>query len=221
MKPNLINLQDAARYYKGEPQQDEAWDFLQKAIPLDLRAKFGRMYRDKKELDRLVTKTELAGVWQCSESLIEDYEVDELNACLDRFKINTTLRIRHFLAQTGHESGGGRWKMELSDGLYLEGRTDIGNTQPGDGPKYKGAGYIQLTGRYNYQEFANYIDDQCVMQGCQYVADKYPFTSAGHWWTRNGMNELCDTDPSVEQVTKRVNGVYNGLEDRKSYYGRA
>ena len=221
MKPDLINLQDAARYYKGEPQQDEAWDFLQKSIPLDLRAKFGKMYRDKKELDRLVTKTQLAGVWQCAESLIEDYEVDELNACLDRFKINTTLRIRHFLAQTGHESGGGRWKMELSDGEYLEGRTDIGNTQPGDGPVYKGSGYIQLTGRYNYQEFANYIDDQNVMQGCQYVADKYPFTSAGHWWVKNGMNELCDTDPSVEQVTRRVNGGYNGLEDRKSYYGRA
>ena len=168
-----------------------------------------------------LTKQQIAGIWQCPAELIEDREIVELNQCLNDFEITTTERIRHFLSQTGHESGGGKWKVELSDGWYLEGRTDIGNTEPGDGPKYKGAGYLQMTGRANYQRFADDIDDQGVMQGCQYVADNYPFTSAGFWWKDNEMNALCDTDPSVDQVTLRVNGGYNGLADRKDYYGRA
>ena len=58
------------------------------------------------------------------------------------------------------------------------------------------------------------------MQGVNYVADNYPFSSAGFWWFNNGMNALCDGNPSVEQVTRRVNGGYNGLEDRKMYYNR-
>ena len=218
---DLIKLIDAAKYYKGEPQQDEAWLFLQEAVGTVTLARFTRMYRDKPECTQYVTKTQLAGIWQCSEELIEDREIDELNQCLHDFEITTTERIRHFLSQTGHESGGGKWKVELSDGWYLEGRTDIGNTEPGDGPKYKGAGYLQMTGRFNYQRFADDIDDQGVMQGCQYVADHYPFTSAGFWWVDNNMNGLCDTDPSVDQVTLRVNGGYNGLADRKDYYGRA
>ncbi len=97
----------------------------------------------------------------------------------------------------------------------------MGNTEPGDGPKYKGAGYIQLTGRANYQRFADDIDNPRVMEGCQYVADNYPFTSAGFWWADNDMNRLCDTDPCTEEVTLRVNGGYNGLEERKAYFGRA
>lgn len=218
---DLIKLVDAAQYYKGEPQQDEAWLFLQEAVGTVTLARFSRMYRDKLECQPFVTKTQLAGIWQCAEALIEDREIDELNRCLHDFEITTTERIRHFLSQTGHESGGGKWKVELSDGWYLEGRTDIGNTEPGDGPKYKGAGYLQMTGRFNYQRFADDIDDQGVMQGCQFVADHYPFTSAGFWWVDNNMNSLCDTDPSVDQVTLKVNGGYNGLADRKDYYGRA
>jgi predicted chitinase len=218
---DLIKLIDAAQYYKGEPQQDEAWLFLQEAIGTVTLARFSRMYRDKLECQPYVSKTQLAGIWQCAEALIEDREIDELNRCLHDFEITTPERIRHFLSQTGHESGGGKWKVELSDGWYLEGRTDIGNTEPGDGPKYKGAGYLQMTGRFNYQRFADDIDDQGVMQGCQFVADHYPFTSAGFWWVDNNMNDLCDTDPSVDQVTLKVNGGYNGLADRKDYYGRA
>lgn len=167
-----------------------------------------------------VSKNPLAYIWQCAPSLIFDSEVDELNRCLEQFGITTVPRIRHFLSQTAHESGGGRWKKELASGWDYEGRTDLGNTQPGDGPRFKGAGYIQLTGRYNYQAFANFVKDPLVMQGVNYVADKYPFTSAGFWWRSNKMNELCDRNPTVEQVTRRVNGGYNGLEDRKMYYNR-
>ena len=217
----MIELKDAALYYKEEQQQIKAWEYLQQATPKSVLLQFQVLYRAQKKSKEYVTKCQLASIWVCSEDLIEDREIDELNACLSDFNITTPPRIRHFLAQTGHESGGGKWKTELSDGMYLEGRTDIGNTEPGDGPRYKGAGYLQMTGRANYQRFADDIDNPRVMEGCQYVADNYPFTSAGFWWVDNDMNRLCDTDPSVEQVTLRVNGGYNGLEDRKAYYGRA
>lgn len=165
-----------------------------------------------------VTKEQLAKVWGCSPSLIKDAEMVELNECLETFEITTPNRIRHFLSQTAHESGGGRWKLELASGSSYEGRADLGNTRAGDGPRFKGAGYIQLTGRANYQAFSEYIEDPRVMEGCSYVAEKYPFSSAGYWWSRNRMNALCDSNPTVEQVTKIVNGGHNGLADRKKYY---
>ena len=147
--------------------------------------------------------------------------LNDLNSCCQRFSITTSARIRHFLSQCSHESACGVYTKELASGDAYEYRSDLGNTQPGDGRKFKGGGYIQLTGRANYQAFANYIGDQGVMQGVDYVATHYPWTSAGFWWYRNGMNNLCDQGASVEQITRRVNGGYNGLEDRRMYYNRA
>lgn len=225
----MIILTDAAKYYSEQEHQDIAWDWLQDEIGIETLSKFAEMYRAGSTVEigpdvpqEYVSKSQLAGIWNCAESLITDEEILELNRCLQEWDITNPLRIRHFLSQTAHESGGGKWKKELSDGWYLEGRTDIGNTEAGDGPKFKGAGYIQLTGRANYTDFSNWKqDDPLILEiGCDHVADVYPFTSAGLWWTNNKMNALCDTNPSVEQVTLRVNGGYNGLDDRKHYYGR-
>ncbi len=58
------------------------------------------------------------------------------------------------------------------------------------------------------------------MQGVDYVADHYPYSSAGFWWENNKMNQLCDSDPSVKKVTLRVNGGTNGLAEREMYYER-
>ncbi|MDJ0702797.1 MAG: hypothetical protein QNJ46_05905 [Leptolyngbyaceae cyanobacterium MO_188.B28] len=81
---------------------------------------------------------------------------------------------------------------------------------------------IQLTGRYNYQSFADYIDDQRVMFGHQYVAANYPVTSAGFWWHQNEMNALCDKSlVTVKDVTLKVNGGTNGLADRREYFRKA
>jgi len=152
---------------------------------------------------------------------MSDQQFNDLNSCLQRFKINTVPRIRHFLSQTAHESGGLRWMEELASGSAYEGRRNLGNTSPGDGRKYKGAGVIQLTGRHNYQKFADFIKDQNVMQGHSYVAQVYPFNSAGFWWKNNNMNALCDRGGTVREVTQKVNGRYNGLSDRQRYYDKA
>ena len=154
-------------------------------------------------------------------NVVTEPMLNDLNNCLETYEINTKSRVMHFISQCSHESVAGTYREEIASGEAYEGRTDLGNTQPGDGPKYKGGGYIQLTGRANYTQFANSIGDQeIVNQGVSYVAENYPWTSAGFWWYSNGMNQLCDTNPTVEQVTLRVNGGYNGLADRKYYYQR-
>jgi predicted chitinase len=150
-----------------------------------------------------------------------NYALSDLNNCVKKFGITTSPRLRHFISQCSHESACGVYTKELASGSAYEYRKDLGNIYAGDGPKYKGAGYIQLTGRANYQAFANYIGDQNVMQGVNYVATHYPWQSAGFWWYRNGMNSLCDQGASVETITRRVNGGYNGLASRKSYYNKA
>ncbi|MHA6164968.1 LysM peptidoglycan-binding domain-containing protein [Bacillus mojavensis] len=167
-----------------------------------------------------VTESQLNQIgW--SSSYISKAMLEDLNSCLERYHITTRSRLCHFISQCSHESGAGRWRKELASGKAYEGRKDLGNTQPGDGPKFKGAGYIQLTGRYNYSRFSNAIGDPKVISlGVDYVATHYPWTSAGFWWHSNNMNALCDTNPSVETVTRRVNGGYNGLEDRRMYYNR-
>jgi predicted chitinase len=150
-------------------------------------------------------------------------QLADLNACLSRFQITTPDRIRQFLAQVGHESGGLRWLLELASGDAYEGRSDLGNTRQGDGRRFKGGGAIQLTGRYNYQRFADFIEDQDVMEGAAYVATTYPFTSAGFWWHLNAMNAVVDQGATCRQVSARVNGrdPANGLADREVYYARA
>lgn len=151
---------------------------------------------------------------------VTDAMVGDLNTTLERFSITTPARISHFMSQCAHESGLGLYTKELASGTAYEGRADLGNTRRGDGPKYKGAGYIQLTGRANYQRFANYIGDQRVMEGVDYVAARYPWLSAGFWWLNARMNQLIDNGATVEEVTRRVNGGYNGLSDRKALYTR-
>lgn len=212
-----IKFTDAAKYFKGEPQQLDAFEYLQQNTSPEVIEEFARRYRNKPEQKILITKKELEYIWNRT---VSDSQVNELNACLEKFEINTKSRMRHFMSQISHESGAGKYTKEIASGDAYEGRRDLGNTQPGDGRRFKGGGYIQLTGRANYQAFANYIKDPRVMEGVDYVAEKYPFTSAGYWWYRNGMNALCDTNPTVEQVTRKVNGGYNGLEDRKYYYNR-
>jgi predicted chitinase len=169
-----------------------------------------------------ITKTQLAYIWGVGEASISDKQIVELNDCLRTFEIITKPRIQHFISQCSHESGAGEWMQELASGQAYEGRTDLGNVQKGDGPKFKGAGYIQLTGRYNYQKFSDFIKDPKVMEGVSYVSVRYPATASGFWWMNNKMNRLCDSGATCRQVSAIVNGrdPANGLADREKYYKR-
>ena len=137
-----------------------------------------------------------------------------------KFNITTPLRLAHFLAQCAHESGNFKFITEFASGSAYEGRKDLGNTQPGDGVRFKGRGFIQLTGRANYSKFSTFCNEDCVANP-ELVATKYPMMSAAYFFNNNGLWAVCDKgddDATVTAVTKRVNGGTNGLADRLKHF---
>jgi predicted chitinase len=139
---------------------------------------------------------------------------------MDRFVINTPLRSAAFLAQLAHESGELRYMEEIASGAAYEGRKDLGNTQPGDGKRYKGRGPIQLTGRANYAKYGKLLGLDLVNSPTIVATKEVGFIVAAQFWQLNGLNELADKQ-DFKQITKRINGGYNGLDDRERYYARA
>jgi putative chitinase len=143
-----------------------------------------------------------------------------LNSILAQYAIDTDIRTAHFLAQICHESAGFRAAEEFASGSAYEGRKDLGNTQPGDGRRYKGRGLIQLTGRANYAEYGETLGLDLLNNpeiACQ------PITSlriACEYWKRRGLNKFADQD-DIETITRRINGGLNGLNDRKAYLTKA
>lgn len=139
-----------------------------------------------------------------------------------RFGIDTELRKVHFLAQCAHESDNFRTATEYASGRAYEGRKDLGNTQPGDGVRFKGRGLIQLTGRANYAEYSHdmYGDDRCVRDPTMVARLPDAALAAGWFWKKKGLNARADKD-DVELVTRRINGGTNGINDRRAKTMRA
>lgn len=148
---------------------------------------------------------------------------DALVAGMTAGAITSPLRQAHFLAQVGHESGELRYTQELADGTAYEGRKDLGNTQPGDGPRFKGRGLIQLTGRANYAAFGKSVGrDFMTDTTCRLLAtDPALAVDVAVWfWTTRKLNTLADQDDLLA-ATKRINGGTNGLQDRARLLDRA
>ena len=105
---------------------------------------------------------------------------------------------------------------EIASGEAYNNRSDLGNG-PTDGPTYKGAGVLQLTGKYNYSRFSKDIGDPRVMEGVNYVSDTYPFMSAKTWIIENNLLHIAQTE-GFDAVCRRINGGWNGYEDRLAKY---
>lgn len=146
--------------------------------------------------------------------------VSVINKWSSYFGIDTPLRMAHWLAQIAHESGELRYTKELASGKAYEGRKDLGNTQKGDGVKYKGRGLIQITGRANYQRYADYCGYDVVAKPELLEQPVGAVKSAMWYWQTHGLNELADADKFVT-ITRRINGGTNGLESRRTYLARA
>ena len=117
-----------------------------------------------------------------------------------------------------HETGNFRWMKEIADGSAYEWRDDLGNDAPGDGPKYKGTGVLMLTGKYNYSRAAARLNDPLILErGCDYTADHYPFRSALTWIEDNRLLDVCLKE-GFQACCVKINGGYNGWEDRKEKY---
>ena len=197
------------KYYAEEPHQQEAIEQLFVDLDPKLRsekAKWIRLYRSKKEEEAApwpITKDQMAHIMGCSAESLNDALMDDYARCVKTFDMDTLSQV-YFLGQCGHESAGLRYPMEIHDGSNYEGRKDLHNIYPGDGVKFAGTGWIQVTGRYNHQAFSDYLDtigqsDYRVMDtGKTYTSEVYPWTISGFWWMQNllvaiaGRHELLD-----------------------------
>jgi predicted chitinase len=151
-----------------------------------------------------------------------------LNNALQTYAIGTPLRCAAFIAQLAHESGEFRWMEEIwgptAAQLRYEPPSDLarrlGNTQPGDGARFRGRGPIQITGRFNYGKFGDLLGIDLCANPALASTPAVAFGTAGLFWQRNGLNELADAQRFLD-ITRRINGGTNGLADREQYYERA
>lgn len=125
------------------------------------------------------------------------------------------LRFAHFIAQLAHESGNFRYMEEIASGAAYEGRKDLGNTEKGDGIRYKGRGPIQLTGRANYRKYARALGIDFESHPELVSIPSIGLLVACKYWANNGLNEIADRD-DISTITLRINGGTNGIEDRKA-----
>ena len=143
-----------------------------------------------------------------------------LNAAMAEGHINTPARQAAFLAQLAHESGQLRYFEEIASGAAYEGRRDLGNTQPGDGVRFKGRGPIQLTGRSNYAAAGAALGLDLVNHPEQAATPAVGFRIAQWFWNSRNLNSYADAH-NFDAITLRVNGGYNGKASRDAYYARA
>ena len=143
-----------------------------------------------------------------------------LAATLESYDIASRLRIAHFLGQTCEESAGYRTTEEFASGREYEGRQDLGNTQRGDGPRYKGRGLLQLTGRANYADYGKALGVDLVNNPTLAAQPALSLKIACEYWKRHDINADCDRD-DAQAVTRKVNGGLNGLSDRIAFTQKA
>lgn len=157
---------------------------------------------------------------EASRSDIDRY-YQPLSAGMTTNNINTPLRMAHFLAQVGHESGSLRYSEELATGEKYEGRVDLGNTQKGDGKLFKGRGLIQLTGRANYKAYGDARGQDYIANPTRLATDPAIAADCAFWyWNLKDLSKYADAD-NANAVTVRINGKYNGLQDRLDKLARA
>lgn len=151
------------------------------------------------------------------------------NRALIQANCNTVLRVTMFCSQIGHESGGLKWMEEIADGSAYEGRRDLGNTQQGDGRRFKGRGPIQVTGRHNYGKLSEWAHSKGIVDSPTKFVDEphllsqpeFGFLGAVWYWTvARDMNSFADNRDLIG-ATRAVNGGQNGIDDRRVFYYRA
>ncbi len=184
--------------------------------------------------------------------VIPDTVIAQIPEVITKFEINTPLRLAHFLAQCAHESGTFKAVTEnlmySAEGLkktfpkYFPGtlnesyakkpeaiasrvygsRMGNGDEASKDGYKFRGRGYIQLTGRANYVAFDQIVEEN-ILANPDLVATKYPLLSAAFFWNKTALNTIADKGAdtvTVTAVTKKVNGGTHGLEDRIAKFNK-
>jgi len=133
--------------------------------------------------------------------------------------MDSAKRLAHFMAQLCHESGSFRYMEELASGAAYEGRADLGNTEPGDGKRFKGRGPIQLTGRANYRAFGRRIGIDLERHPEIAAIPSIGLLTALEYWKDRDLNTLADAD-DIRGITRKINGGLNGFDDRKAHLAK-
>jgi hypothetical protein len=211
-------LIDAAKYYAAEPHQDAAWEYLWDSLDEYTQDCFKDAYRDAPEPpEGIITLEVFEQLTGYSASQFTQAEVDDCNRLLRETEFDTCIvSTRMLMANILHETCNLKYMKEIASGVAYNNRSDLGNG-PHDGPTYKGAGVLQLTGKYNYSRFCDAIGDPRVMEGVDYVSDTYPFMSAKTWIADNNLLHIAQTE-GFDAVCYRINGGWNGYDDRLAKY---
>ncbi|VTS05782.1 phosphodiester glycosidase family protein [Tuwongella immobilis] len=146
--------------------------------------------------------------------------IGPLNAAMREAEITTPARRAAFLGQLAHESGEFRYMEEIASGEAYENRRDLGNTQPGDGVRYKGRGPIQITGRANYRAAGKALGIDLESEPTLAATPEIGCRVATWFWRTRKLNALADMHDD-RAITRRINGGTNGLEARLRYTERA
>lgn len=154
-----------------------------------------------------------------------------LRAAMAEFAIETPARVAAFVAQLAHESGQFLFMEEIWGPTQAQRRYEpvstlaatLGNTESGDGKRFKGRGPIQITGRANYRRFGDLLGLDLVSDPARAAHPELAFRIAGLFWSKKGLSELADraTDEAFREITRRINGGFNGLDDRRKFYAVA
>ena len=195
----------------------------------------------------MIDKEDLVAAGLCSPEVAMRW-TPALNETMERFDISNKYRIAAFLSQVAHESGGFKFVVEnlnysadallrvfpkyfptpeianayarqperIANRAYAN-RMGNGDEASGNGWAYRGRGLIQLTGKNNYASFSLQMDNNCLVEPDIVAEPKLAALSAGWYWNSRNINPVADTD-DVKEVTRLVNGGYNGLADREAKY---
>ena len=205
-----------------------------------LRSKWWKLYQEARDkrvaLDKEIKKIEANSLryrlgWRSVRALVAPErnlsKVEakalalELGEAMQQYGITSRRAAAMFLAQVAHESALFRATTEYASGAAYEGRRDLGNTQPGDGKRYRGRSYIQITGRANYRQVPHWDGINFEQQPHRLAEPKYAAKAAAWWWNSRNLTQRANEGAGVSAITRVINGGYNGLAHRISLYQRA
>ena len=170
-----------------------------------------------------ITRVQLDAIMPHADERADRY-LRPLNDAAAEYDIDTPARLAMWLAQLAHESAELRLTTEIADGSAYEGRLDLGNTQRGDGRRFRGRGLIQITGRANYAACSLALSGSAdlLLEHPQLLADDplLACRSAGWYWRSRRLNRYADVG-DITGCTKVINGGRNGQADRIKYFDRA
>ena len=229
--PEPILLTDAARFYSLSPHQTMAWEWLQEAIDQQTLDEFAVRYRNNPKPEPApthegyITPDLMQAVTGHPAASFDQSFCNDFNDMLESTGFDQHLdAMQMLMANLCHESCGFVYMKEIASGEAYNYRKDLGNIYPGDGPKFKGCGPLQVTGRANHQASADWlrdhrgIDDGKIMElGTDYSADHYAFSMAIPWLLNNDLLNVC-LKQGFDQCCYRINGGWNGKADRDRWY---